>query len=279
MKMSESQNSHLFKFRKLPKDGRGVDLININFEIYKQMEQNQRIITNYIDDIKVDNLRKNFISWLLIIAPRLEVSQKTIFNSISMTDILFSSMKPSVISDSKNFQLLAVVCFFLSFKFYERKTMNLEFVRSNLLHGKWINDDIRQTELFVLEKLNYQIDSINFYSFFQFFELIIIDYFNKDMVKQILFIAKFIMKKAIKLHEMIFNLLPLQQMIIILNSTFLILQQLTNFEIEKHSSFFVYLTSLTTNHQVFDFEKYSGLLINNLSFSEEFLEKFKNLNC
>ena len=99
------------------------------------------------------------------------------------------------------------------------------------------------------------------------------------MVKQILFIAKFIMKKAIKLHEMIFNLLPLQQMIIILNSTFLILQQLTNFEIEKHSSFFVYLTSLTTNHQVFDFEKYSGLLINNLSFSEEFLEKFKNLNC
>lgn len=279
MKMSESQNSHLFKFRKLPKDGREVDLININFEIYKQMEQNQRIITNYIDDIKVDNLRKNFISWLLIIAPRLEVSQKTIFNSISMTDILFSSMKPSVIYDSKNFQLLAVVCFFLSFKFYERKTMNLEFVGSNLLHGKWIHDDIRQTEIFVLEKLNYQIDSINFYSFFQFFELIIIDYFNKDMVKQILFIAKFIMKKAIKLHEMIFNLLPLQQMIIILNSTFLILQQLTNFEIEKHSSFFVYLTSLTTNHQVFDFEKYSGLLINNLSFSEEFLEKFKNLNC
>ena len=41
MKMSESQNSHLFKFRKLPKDGREVDLININFEIYKQMEQNQ----------------------------------------------------------------------------------------------------------------------------------------------------------------------------------------------------------------------------------------------
>ena len=280
IEMSENINPQVFEFcsMSMKKQERGSDFINMSIEIYKKMEKNQRIFRNYIVDMKIENLRKNFVTWLFNIAPRLEVSKHTVFNSISMMDNLFSKMDTDDISDSKKFQLFAVVCFFLSFKFFEKKKMKIEFVRNSLLHGKWSHDDIRHSEIHVLEKLNYQIDFINFYSFFQFFEQTIRSYFDKPTVAQIMYISKIIMQKAIKLHELQFNLLPLQQVILILNTTFLVIQQLTQFEIENHSSFFVNLTNLTSNQQISDFEKHSSCLINNLSLSEELFEKFSNLN-
>ena len=81
------------------------------------------------------------------------------------------------------------------------------------------------------------------------------------------------------MKEICFSLTQLEQVIIIMNTSFLILQHLTDFEIEHHAIFFMELTNLTMNHNISEFEKYSSLLINNLTFSEDFLEKLNNIHA
>ena len=281
IKLSETQCSQVSNYESLlvEKNGREFNINDTSIDILDRMIKNQRIFKNYIDNQKIENLRNNYISWLFIIAPRLNVSKHTVFNTISMIDNLFSKNKNEEKSFPKNFQLLAVVCFFLSHKFYEMERMQIEFVANRLLHGNWSHNDICQAEIYILEKLDYQINFTNFYIFNKFFEVIITNGFDKERVKQIKFLTKYIMQKAIKLKELIFDLLPFHQVIIILNTTFLLLQQLSDFEIEKHSSFFEKITTLTSNQQINEFEKYSTILINNLSFSLEIIEKFNNINC
>lgn len=251
---------------------------SISQEIFIQMEQKQVQATNYIFNIKLENLRKNFISWLFIISPRLNFSKLTLFNTVSMMDYLFSRMNKEDIQESKYFQLFAVVCFFVSFKFYEKKTISLSFVEKSLLHGKWNETEIRQAEIFVLEKVDYKIDYINPYSFYQFFELIIKSYFEETKVDQISFVFNFVMQKAIKLVDIVFSLTPLEQAILILNTTFLFMQNLTDIEIEHYSFFFMEMANLTANQHIRQFEKFSSLLINNITFSEDFLQKLSNID-
>ena len=253
--------------------------LTINLEIFKQMELNQKIIRNYIGDAKVENLRNNFISWLFLIATRIDISKETIFNTISMLDNLFSRVKNEEFSEPRNFQLLAVTCFFISYKIFETKTITISFIENSLLHGKWIQDDIRRAEIFVLESLDYNIHLNNFFSFYQFFELLIKSHFEELKVKQIQHLVYFIMKKALKLQEFMFKLTPLEQVIIILNTVFLVLQQLINFEIERYSSFFMELSNITSKQQFNEFEKFSTLLINNLALTEDFVEKFNKISC
>ena len=251
----------------------------ITLEIFIQMEQKQFQATNYIFSTKLENLRKNFISWLFVIAPRLNYSKLTLFNTISMMDYLFSRMNSEDYSDSKNFQLFAVVCFFISFKFFEKKTISLSFVKNSLLHGKWNQTEIRQAEIFILQKVDYKIDYINPYSFYQFFKIIIKCYFEETKVEQISFIAKYVLQKAVKLGDIVFSLTPLAQAILILNTTFLIMQNLTNFDIEQYSYFFLEMANLTVKQHIRDFEKFSSFLVNNITFSEDFLEKLSNIDA
>jgi hypothetical protein len=243
------------------------------------MEQKQIQATNYIFNIKLENLRKNFISWLFVIAPRLTFSKLTLFNTISMMDYLFSRMNSEDYSDSKYFQLFAVICFFISFKFFEKKTISLSFVENSLLHGKWNQTEIRQAEIFILQKVDYKIDYINPYSFYQFFKIIIKCYFEETKVEQISFIAKYVLQKAVKLGDIVFSLTPLAQAILILNTTFLIMQNLTNFDIEQYSYFFLEMANLTVKQHIRDFEKFSSFLVNNITFSEDFLEKLSNIDA
>ena len=279
-----SKRSHKSS-RKYPSKSKSL---SINIEIFKQMEINQKITKNYIDDSKLENLRNNFISWIFLVATKIDISNETIFNTISMLDNLISNLKKEefakprnfhslTVTEPRNFQLLAVTCFFISYKIFEKKTITIAFIENNLLHGKWIQDDIRRAEIFVLESLEYNIHLNNFFSFYQFFELLIKSHFEELKVKQIQHLAIFIMQKALRLKEFMFEITPLEQVIIILNTVFLVLQQLINFEIERYSIFFMELTNVTSRQQFNEFEKFSTLLINNLTFSEEFVDKFNKI--
>ena len=265
-----SSKEHTFSKNKSP---------SIILETFKQMELNQKIPGNYIKDTKAENLRKNFISWLFLIAPRIDISKDTIFNTISMVDNLFSTIKTDEIYEPRNFQLLSVTCFFISYKIFEKKKITISFLEKSLLHGKWSQDDIRRAEIFVLESLDYRIHLDNFYSFYKFFEIIIKTHFEDSKVEQIQYLVYYIMQKSLKLQEFMFKITPLEQIIIILNTVFLVLQQLVKIEIEKYSSFFIELTNITAKNQFTEFEKFSTLLINNLAFTEDFIEKFHKVYC
>jgi len=136
---------------------------------------------------------------------------------------------------------------------------------------------LKKAEIFVLEKINYQLNHISFYSFFQFFELIIKKYFSIPLQQKIHYIAVYIMKRLIQTKELYFNLTPLEQIMIILNTAFLLLQQLNCLVISDYSEFFKELSNITMNQQFNCFEKYSSILIKNLRLSNEFIDRINNI--
>ena len=252
--------------------------IGINAKIFKQMQKTQRLSRNddKNEDNKLDILRHNFILWLFRVS-QTDVSCQTIFNTISLLDKIICNIKNDIISDPKNFQLIAITCFFISFKLFEKKTITIAYIGKSLLHNKWSHEEIRKTEIFVLETLNYEIHSINFYSFYQFYELTISKYFDSEKIKQINFLVNFTMKNSLFLKEFLFELLPLEQIKIILNTVFLVLQQLTGLNLSNYKGFFNEISKFDRYQCNSDFERYSYLLISNIKFDEEFLQKFSKL--
>ena len=249
----------------------------INSEIFKQMQISQKLSRNDFEaDIKLNSLRQNFISWLFRLS-KTEVTDQTKFNTISLLDKFFCDIKNEIFSDPKNFQLIAVTCFYISFKLFEKKTITISYIGKSLLYNKWSEEEIRKSEIFVLESLNYEIHSINFYSFYQFYELSIYKYFDCETIKKIDCLVNFTMKNSLLLKEFVFGLLPLEQIIIILNTVFLILQQLAGLNLGNYKGFFNEISKIAPNQGISDFEKYSCLLINYLKFTDEFLRKFANL--
>jgi len=85
------------------------------------------------------------------------------------------------------------------------------------------------------------------------------------------------MKRALITNEFIFKLNPLEQIIIILNTSFLFLQQLINLNVMEKSEFFIELSYLTVNHNFNEFEKFSSILISNLKFTQEFIEALTSI--
>jgi len=278
----------------MTKDFRGIEAQEIHREtnntqtnfylfksIYMQMLVNQKISRYCLEnDIKLENARSNFITWMFMLKEKIEFSFETLFNTISMTDNLFTILKNDDLPinvDPKLYQLLAIVSFEISFKFFEKKTLPLSFVENNLLNYKWTLTEIKKAEIFVLQKIDYNVNQINFFSFYQFFLLIIPKHFTKNMQNKLNFLVVFTMKRALITKEFIFKLNPLEQIIIILNTSFLLLQQLIDFNVMEQSEFFIELSYLTANHNFNEFEKFSSILISNLKFSQELIEAFNSI--
>jgi len=246
-------------------------------EIHLQMQMQQKLSSNYIDSTKNENLRTNFITWLYRLATKTEVLNETLFNTISILDELCGLVSCEIINDSSNFQLLAITCFFLSYKAFEKKAMTIAFVEKYLLCNKWKEEDIRRAEIFVLETLDYRIHSINFYSFYQFFEIIINKHFTEEKVRQIKFLVNFTMKQALYIKEIIFGLIPSEQTKLILNTVFLLEQQLTGLDLSEYEAFFIEVSSVSSGQETSDFQKYSSLLIQSLRLTEDFVRNFAKI--
>ena len=242
--------------------------------IINRMQDQQKIPINYILTRKLDNLRTNFISWIYLLSTKTEVSYSTLFNTISLLDELCGNLENEIIQDPSNFQLFAITCFFLSYKTFEKKKMTISFVEKYLLGNEWKEEEIRRAEIFVMERIDYNIHSINFYSFYQFYEQIIKKHFSDEMFKQIDFLVNFIMRQSLMIKDLIFNLNPYEIIKIILNTVFLLLQQLTGIDLNSFEAFFKEIACVSNNKIINKFEKYSGVLISNLKITEEFLEKF-----
>jgi len=140
---------------------------NIEFEIaikiYANMELQQKITRNFLEDNEMlESSRNNYISWLFMIREKLEFSFETLFSSISILDILLKKIKNEILADQKLFQILSVTCFLISFKFNEKNIIPFHFVEKNFLNFNWKRDEIKKAEIFVLEKIGYQLKHINF---------------------------------------------------------------------------------------------------------------------
>lgn len=248
----------------------------INYFIFENMLAKQTIPRNYLETQKLEKLRTNFISWLFRLTAKTELSNHTLFNTICLIDVLFSRLKREVIEDPSNFQLLAISCFFLSYKVFEKKTMTVSFVENYLLSGQWGEEDIKRAEIFILSKIDYNLHTVNSYTIYEFYKIIIEKHFSSETLNQINFLVNFTMKQSIVTKEFIFNLSPSEQIRIILNTVFLLLSRLTGLDLTLYEAFFIELSALS-DREMNEFEKYSNVLISRLRINEELLEKFTRI--
>ena len=74
-----------------------------------------------------------------------------------------------------------------------------------------------------------------------------------------------------------FNLDALEQIKIIMNTVFLLLQRLTGLDLSIYDCFFLEIANVS-NIEIKEFEKYSEVLITNLQITGNFLEQFSGVN-
>lgn len=249
---------------------------DLKHKIVHNMLIQQSIPRNYLETQTLDNLRLNYISWVYRLTNNTEISNHTLFNTISMIDLLFSKLKRDLIEEPTNFQLLAITSFYLSYKAFEKKKMTVKFVEKYLLCGQWGEEDIRRAELCILTTIEYNLHSVNFYSFYEMYNEIILKHFSKENLNQINFLVNYIMKQSLFLKEFIFNLLPSDQIKIIINTVFLLLSRLTGLDLNNHEGFFIEISKIS-DCEIPEFEKYSKMLFSGLSINEDFLLKFTRI--
>ena len=250
----------------------------LNILIFKRMIDKQKIPINYLFKYDLVKIRTNYICWIYNISTKTEISYQTIFNTITLIDDLCILLKETIEIPS-NFQLLAITCFFLSYKVFEKKAITVGFVQKNLLCNNWKEEDIRKAEIFVLNKLDYKIHSVNFYSFYQYYEDVLNRHFKGEIFNKIDFLVYFFMRKSLTINDFYFNLNPFNQIKIILNTVFMLMSELTNFDMTNYHEFYIEFANLSnlSSMDIYNFEKYSRVLITSLNLTDEFIKKFLSI--
>ncbi len=250
-----------------------TDLID---KIFNNMLLQQSIPRNYLETPRLEKLRMNYISWLFRLTTKTEISNQTLFNTISLIDLLFSKVKKELIEEPSNFQLLAITCFYLSYKAFEKKKMTVNFVEKYLLCGQWGEEDIRRAEVCILKIIDYNLHSVNFYTFYEMYKEIILNHFSYEILNQINYLVNYTMKQSIFIKEFIFYLLPSDQIKIIINTVFLLLSRLSGLDLNNYEGFFIEISKLS-DCEIPEFEKYSNMLFSGLRINEEFIQKFTRI--
>ena len=159
--------------------------------------------------------------------------------------------------------------------------MTIGYLRDNLLQGAYSKELILKAEIFVVKKLNFEISSNNSFFFSQYFEILISKHLSVICMKLLRYTIMLIMKKAVLLIEFHFNLNPVEEAMIIINLSFLILNQLNLFKIAEYSEMFFELSNLTSNLELCSFPEYTSLLLSSLKLETELIKslyEFKAIN-
>lgn len=126
----------------------------------------QESIENYTNIQKnIIPTRGNIIDWLLVVADKIKIQQETFFKAIMIFDKYLSQLRTEI-EDTNKLHFIAVVCFFISYKFEETGVMTLDFVEEKLLRSKYTKKEIVKQEMEILIALNFRINfpSVNTFS-------------------------------------------------------------------------------------------------------------------
>ena len=114
-------------------------------------------------------IRGNIIDWLLDVTDRMKVAQETFFKAIILFDKYISKLTHEI-TNPPQIHFIAVICFFIAYKFEETSVMILDFVITKLLHSKYSKKEIVTQETQILITLNFRL---NFPSLNTFAKIII----------------------------------------------------------------------------------------------------------
>ena len=211
------------------------DLISSSYEVLEDYTNIQ---------IDIMPIRGNIIDWLLVISDLITITQETFFKTITLFDKYISKLTNEE-KEANKLHFIAVVCFFISYKFEETGVMTLEFVSEKLLRSKYTKKEILAQETQILCTLNFRLNfpTINTFS------NIIIEAFKsyqaeqeqtintyqldqayasklKNFIPKLACIFNFVNKISLFVDEFIFGTKPFKLAIINLKTTFMLMKNL-----------------------------------------------------
>ena len=152
--------------------------IDIN-KIYNNMKNKTLIIENkYLkNDLFFYKLnRKKFINLLFNLFKKHKFKTKTLYKTILYLDILFYKYLNNITINEKNYFLILLSCYLISIKFLEvdshiPKTKLLISYFYEIIKNKYLFNinEIKECEIFCLNKLNYELNICTLYDFIHYY--------------------------------------------------------------------------------------------------------------
>jgi hypothetical protein len=225
-----------------------INIINNNIDLKNHLLDqisSQVEVSNYSQrSYNVLAIRGNIIDWLLVLTDKIKSAQETFFKAIMLFDTYISKIIDNEELDPKQLHFIAVICFFISYKFEETGVMTVDFVEKNLLYSKFTPKEIVMMETKILITINFKIKFPTLNTFSNILAENI-----KNIVKDKNFVDKFncintfVNKISLFVDEFIFECKPFNISLINFHTTLIIMKDLG---LISDSEFFILDNSIKT---------------------------------
>jgi len=223
------------------------------------LSNSQLNIMNYSDIHNNDILitRGNLIDWLLVVSEKIKITDETFFKTIMLFDNYLGKVK-NEISDPKELHFIAVVCFFIAFKFEETKVITLEFLETNLLNNKYTRKEISTKEIEILLTLNFKVNFPSVNTFSNTITEIIkttikssipngLAGFTEDFLRKFECIYNFVNKISLFVDEFIFDAKAYNISLVNFHATLILLCKLNSIPDNIYDTLYEFESVLATN--------------------------------
>lgn len=214
-------------------------------------------------------IRQNKITWLFLIYEKLKLSEETLFNTISLFEKVMTCREVSIQDDDCFHSVLTVICLLLSCKEFEKKSLTFGYIRKHLLQESVSEETLRKAEVFVISKLNYQVLCNNGFFFSKYFEEVMSRYLPSASLQLVKRTVETLMKRAIMLPKFHFEVNPVEEAMIVINISFLMLNQLNLLKVSELEFMFQELSEMTSQMSLCNFPEYTELLISSINLETE----------
>ncbi len=224
----------------------------------------QITINNYSSgNSSITLIRSHLIDWLLQVSNFIKITQETFFKTIILFNNYLSHVSKGVnksatnntinpsntnnsvdnyseVLDTQTLHLIAVICFFISYKFEEKGVMTLEFVRKKLLNNKFTLKEISSKELEIMFTLNFKLTfpTINTFSqvIMEIIKTSLKDKLVDSFIKKFECLYEFVNKISLFVDEFIFDTKAYNISLVNFHTTIITMKNLNLIECDKYEN-------------------------------------------
>jgi len=113
----------------------------------------------------VISVRGDLLDWLIVVCKKLQVSNNCYFIAVQILDDVLEKNENQITPEEVH--LLSIGCLVLASKYEEVKYVGLDFAIKSICHSKYTKEELRNAELFILQKLKFRLRPSHFEEFSQ----------------------------------------------------------------------------------------------------------------
>ena len=159
----KTEREEVFHFKEDLSNCSKEEIIN-----FKSIIEDQQITINYSNYQRTAiQLRGSVIEWLYLINFKLQKDEENLFKAILLFDHYLE--KTNIEMPREKIQLYAAVFYYIACKLEEVQMFNGEFLRKEILKENFSANEINFTEMEILKKLNFKLQSKTIHKYSEYF--------------------------------------------------------------------------------------------------------------